>query len=622
MKRIGFWSITLIAILVVLCCATTALACTVVAVGKEASADGSTMVTHSCDGWYDHRVVVVPGGTHAEGEMVDIYRDPCQDTMVTPEKFGEVPQVAETYTYFNVAYPFMNEKGVLIGEHTWTGIDDVYNPEGMFVIANLEMLGLQRGSTAREVVQIMGDLAEQYGYGDGGEMLAVTDANEIWIFEIVGPGMLWTPESGTPGAHWAARRLADDEVFVGANRSRLGVIDFNDTENFMWSEGITDLPEQMGWWSEGEDFDFSKIFDSDRTGQFGSSRREWRAFDLLAPSLELPVIDGGSQYDFSIKPDEKVTMDDLFTIYNDHLEGTPYDQTVGVAAGPYGNPNRNSIKSEQIPESAQGYGFERKIAIHTCSYVFIGQARGWLPAEIGTKLWYGADDPSTTCYVPIYAGVTEVPEAWSIGDRRAFDQDSAWWAFNFVNNWAQLRWDAMYEEIHAERAKYMDQFMAEEADIDAEAAKLYEESPEKAAAFLTEYTNNAMNTVYEGWWDFAWKLVGKYYDGLCLEEDGSRTTLGMTNPDFVAASGIGETMIADMEAIYGTTTEEEAPAEEAPAEEAPAATEAPAEEAPAEPAATESTGMSSGAVIGIIVLVVIVIAAVVYFSKKKGSESK
>ena len=164
--------------------------------------------------------------------------------------------------------------------------------------------------------------------------------------------------------------------------------------------------------------------------------------------------------------------------------------------------------------------------------------------------------------------------------------------------------------------------MAEEADIDAEAAKLYEESPEKAAAFLTEYTNNAMNTVYEGWWDFAWRLVGKYYDGLCLEEDGSRTTLGMTNPDFVAASGIGETMIADMEAIYGTTTEEEAPAEEAPAEEAPAATEAPAEEAPAEPAATESTGMSSGAVIGIIVLVVIVIAAVVYFSKKKGSESK
>lgn len=207
MKRIGFWSITLIAILVVLCCATTALACTVVAVGKEASADGSTMVTHSCDGWYDHRVVVVPGGTHAEGEMVDIYRDPCQDTMVTPEKFGEVPQVAETYTYFNVAYPFMNEKGVLIGEHTWTGIDDVYNPEGMFVIANLEMLGLQRGSTAREVVQIMGDLAEQYGYGDGGEMLAVTDANEIWIFEIVGPGMLWTPESGTPGAHWLPAAL-------------------------------------------------------------------------------------------------------------------------------------------------------------------------------------------------------------------------------------------------------------------------------------------------------------------------------------------------------------------------------------------------------------------------------
>ena len=623
MKRIGFWSITLIAILVVLCCATTALACTVVAVGKEASADGSTMVTHSCDGWYDHRVVVVPGGTHAEGEMVDIYRDPCQDTMVTPEKFGEVPQVAETYTYFNVAYPFMNEKGVLIGEHTWTGIDDVYNPEGMFVIANLEMLGLQRGSTAREVVQIMGDLAEQYGYGDGGEMLAVTDANEIWIFEIVGPGMLWQPESGEPGAHWAARRLADDEVFVGANRSRLGVIDFNDTENFMWSTDLTVLPQQMGWWSEGEDFNFEKIFNPDPYGYpFYQSRREWRAFSLLAPSQEFELKDDTEAYPFSIKPDEKVSIQDVMNIFSDHLEGTEYDLTQGLAAGPFGNPTRWALNTDQKPEGTEAQDWERCIASYRCSYSFVSQSRSWLPDPVGGVLWFGEDSPDTTVYVPIYCGVTEIPEEWSSGERHVFDPDSAFWAFNFVNNWAQLRWDAMYEEIHAERAKYMDQFMAEEADIDAEAAKLYEESPEKAAAFLTEYTNNAMNTVYEGWWDFAWRLVGKYYDGLCLEEDGSRTTLGMTNPDFVAASGIGETMIADMEAIYGTTTEEEAPAEEAPAEEAPAATEAPAEEAPAEPAATESTGMSSGAVIGIIVLVVIVIAAVVYFSKKKGSESK
>lgn len=133
-----------------------ALACTVMAVGKDASADGSVMVTHTCDGWYDHRIQIIPGGKHAAGEVVDIYRDPCTDTKVTPEKVGEIPQVENTYTYYHIGYPFMNEKQVMMGEFTWSGRDEVSCPEGLFVIANLEQLGLQRASTAREAIQIMG----------------------------------------------------------------------------------------------------------------------------------------------------------------------------------------------------------------------------------------------------------------------------------------------------------------------------------------------------------------------------------------------------------------------------------------------------------------------------------
>ena len=68
-------------------------ACTTVAVGKDASADGSTMVAHSVDGWYDERIEIVKGGTHAEGEMVDIYRDPCQDGYRAVELVGQIPQV-------------------------------------------------------------------------------------------------------------------------------------------------------------------------------------------------------------------------------------------------------------------------------------------------------------------------------------------------------------------------------------------------------------------------------------------------------------------------------------------------------------------------------------------------
>ncbi len=624
MKRIGFWSIALIAMLAVLFFAATALACTPLGVGKDASVDGSVMVSHTCDGWYDQRIVIIPGGTHAEGEMVDIYKDPCVATRPDrePVKVGEIPQAEKTYTYFHVGYPFMNDQQVMMGEFTWSGRDEVYNGDGMLMIANLEELGLARAATAREAIQVMGAMAEQYGYGDGGETLVVGDENELWVFEVCGPGMLWTADSGAVGAHWVAQRVPDDEVFVGANRARIGVVDFNDTENFMWSTDLTVLPQQMGWWSEGEDFNFEKIFNPDPYGYpFYQSRREWRAFSLLAPSQEFELKDDTEAYPFSIKPDEKVSIQDVMNIFSDHLEGTEYDLTQGLAAGPFGNPTRWALNTDQKPEGTEAQDWERCIASYRCSYSFVSQSRSWLPDPVGGVLWFGEDSPDTTVYVPIYCGVTEIPEEWSSGERHVFDPDSAFWAFNFVNNWANLRWDAMYEEIRAKKATFEDEFFANQEAIEAEAVKLYEESPEKAVAYLTEYTGECMDTVFEGWWDFAWHLVGRYADGYMINEDGSQTTLGYPT-EWLEAVDFGGTSLRDLEKLGKGTAAEEAPVEEAPAEEAPAATEAPAEEAPAEPAATESTGMSSGAVIGIIVLVVIVIAAVVYFSKKKGTESK
>ena len=535
---------------------------------------------------------------------------------------GEIPQAEKTYTYFHVGYPFMNDQQVMMGEFTWSGRDEVYNGDGMLMIANLEELGLARAATAREAIQIMGAMAEQYGYGDGGETLVVGDENELWVFEVCGPGMLWTADSGAVGAHWVAQRVPDDEVFVGANRARIGVVDFNDTENFMWSTDLTVLPQQMGWWSEGEDFNFEKIFNPDPYGYpFYQSRREWRAFSLLAPSQEFELKDDTEAYPFSIKPDEKVSIQDVMNIYSDHLEGTEYDLTQGLAAGPFGNPTRWALNTDQKPEGTEAQDWERSIVSYRCSYSFVSQSRSWLPDPVGGVLWFGEDSPDTTVYVPIYCGVTEIPEEWSSGERHVFDPDSAFWAFNFVNNWANLRWDAMYEEIRAKKASFEDEFFANQEAIEAEAVKLYEQSPDKAVAYLTEYTGECMDTVFEGWWDFAWHLVGRYADGYMINEDGSQTTLGYPT-EWLEAVDFGGTSLRDLDKLGKGTAAEEAPAEEAPAEEAPAATEAPAAEAPAEPAATESTGMSSGAVIGIIVLVVIVIAAVVYFSKKKGTESK
>lgn len=611
MKRIKNCFIMVVVFLMVVSTLTSAYACTSMGVGKDASADGSVMVTHTCDGWYDHRIQIIPGGKHAAGEMVDIYRDPCNDTRPNkvPEKVGEIPQVEETYSYFHIGYPFMNEKQVMMGEFTWSGRDEVSNPQGLFVIANLEQLALARAATAREAIEIMGALAEEYGYCDGGETLIVGDENEVWVFEVCGGGMLWEANSGKPGAHWAAQRIPDDEMFVGANRSRIGVIDFNDKENFMYSTDITKLPKEMGWWNEGEDFHFAKIFNPEPYGSpFYAARREWRVLSLVAPSQEFPTLDRYEHYPFSVKPDEKLAVQDLMNIYSDHYEDTPYDLTKGLAAGPFGNPTRWGVKGDQKPglTAENGHDWERAIALYRCSYSFVSQSRSWMPDPVGGLMWFGQDSPDTTVYVPMYCGVTEVPESWSSGLRHKFDPDSAWWAFNFVNNWANLRWNAMYPEIREKKASYEDVFFADQSKVEAEAAELFNKNPSESVSYITQYTNDAMNNVENGWWEFAWYLVGKYYDGMSINEDGSSTTLGYPT-EYLDAVDYAATSVNDFAMTQGQVKEPEVVPEETPA---------PAE--PTEPAATpEPQQPEKNNTAFIVVLVVIVIAAAWFVISKK-----
>lgn len=610
------------AVTLTLACATvmgasvTSNACTTLAVGKDASENGSVLVSHTCDGWYDHRIQIVEGGTHAEGEMVDIYNDPCVATKKDPELVGQIPQAAETYTYFNIGYPFMNEKGVVMSEFTWSGRSEVGNPQGMMVIANLEMLGLQRAATAREAVQVMGEMAEKYGYVDGGECLLVSDNTETWIFEICGGGPLWTPESGTPGAHWAARRVPDDQVYTGANRSRIGVIDFNDSENFMWSTDITALPKQLGWWSDGEDFNFTQIFNPEPYGyEFYASRREWRVFSLLAPSQEFPLLDNQSHYDFTIVPDELVSVQDIMDIYSDHLEGTEYDMTKGLAAGPWGNPHRFQLASGDKPESAANEDWEREIAQFRCTYSFVAELRPDMPGEIGSVLWFGQDSPDTTVYTPIYAGTTKVPEQWSTGDRKSFDQNCAWWAFNFIGNYAQLNWNAMYPVIREKKAEIEAKYFAEQADIDAQALELYNtQGVDAAKAFVTDYVYNNLETLNNDWWAFAWQLVGTYYDGMRIEEDGSSTTLGYPT-EWLEAVGFGSTSLADKAKLNGETPAAEE-AEEAPATPGESAA-APSGDVAA-PSVNTTTSNSTALVIGSVCVVIVAIGAVIVLTKKRG----
>jgi dipeptidase len=484
-------------------------ACTSVPTSPETSADG-TLTSHSCDGGYEIRIKVVPGRSYPAGAKRDIMKGGGLGEEKPPErqerKVGDMPQVAQTFTRYDASYPFMNEKGVIIGETTIGGRRELYNDEGLMDIMELERIALERASTAREAIAIMGEMAEKYGYGDSGECLTVGDAKEVWQFEIFGPG------PAEQGAVWAAKRIPPGEVGVSANRSRITTLT-TDPNFTMHSKNVYAVAESMGWWKKGDPFLFNRIFGM--SGAPTPNRREWRVLSILAPSLKLDP--WAPEQPFSVKPDKKVTVRDLMAIHRDVYAGTEFDQTKGPLAGPFGTPNRWSMP--QGYRGTPGYSpTERMIAVHQCSYVTVLQARANMPPWLGSLAWFAPDDAKTSVFTPLYAGNFKVPTAFEIGRRDRFDRNSFYWAANFVGNWANLNWSGMMQDIRARQAEIENKLFADQPVIERIALEMAKTEPDRARVFISDYSNRVAQENYMKWWELADKLVTDYQDG------GSRTS--------------------------------------------------------------------------------------------------
>ncbi len=484
-------------------------ACTSVPTSPETSADG-TLTSHSCDGGYEIRIKVVPGRSYPAGAKRDIMKGGGLGEEKPPErqerKVGDMPQVAQTFTRYDASYPFMNEKGVIIGETTIGGRRELYNDEGLMDIMELERIALERASTAREAIAIMGEMAEKYGYGDSGECLTIGDAKEVWQFEIFGPG------PAEQGAVWAAKRIPPGEVGVSANRSRITTLT-SDPNFTMYSKNVYTVAESMGWWKKGDPFLFNRIFGM--SGAPTPNRREWRVLSILAPSLKLDPWAG--EQPFSVKPDKKVTVRDLMAIHRDIYQGTEFDQTKGPLAGPFGTPNRWSMP--QGYRGTPGYSAtERMIAVHQCSYVTVLQARANMPPWLGSLAWFAPDDAKTSVFTPLYAGNFKVPAAYEIGRRDRFDRNSFFWAANFIGNWANLNWSGMMQDIRARQAEIENKLFADQPVIERLALEMSKTEPDRARVFISDYSNRVAQENYMKWWELADKLVTDYQDG------GSRTS--------------------------------------------------------------------------------------------------
>ena len=485
--------------------------CTSVTVGKKASFDGSVMTSHTDD---SHRtrswVDIQAAADHDSGERETMYKRVASDSLEMPtyahHPIGSIPQIAHTYQYVNTAYASMNEHQLAIGESTFGGRKELQSDKGLIDCQRLCILMLERAATAREAIQLSGDLLKEYGWNDYGECLTIADPQEVWHLEIVGPG------AGNTGAIWVAQRVPDENIAVNANASTIKEIDINNPDYFMASENVISYAQEKGWWNESMGaFRFNYAYAPHSRLSLASRRREWRVFELVAPSLHLDP--NGHDFPFSVKPDSLVTLTKMTEIFRDYYEGTDFDMTKNMTvADDSGKMVKSPLANPFMPYDANklfkvhgGWGWlgERTIARWYTMYGTIIQCRSWLPDMIGGVEWLAMDNIASSIYIPVYAGTTDLPTAYETPGRvNGFTRESAWWAFNRLGSLAAQRWGDMHHDVDAVWMPMQQELFMNQASFEKEAQKLYNISPEKCSIHLTNYTKEWGNKVV----DEAWKL--------------------------------------------------------------------------------------------------------------------
>jgi len=492
-----------------------AAACTNLIVTPGASRDGSVIITYTCDGEFHPILRHTPAADHGPDEFFEI-RDWSGNVR------GKIKQPPHTYAVTGL----MNEHQLVIGETTFTGREELRNREATLHYWWLMRLALQRARTAREAIEVIAGLVDEYGYASTGESISIGDRKEAWLLEIIGTG------PGGEGAVWVARRIPDGYICAHANKARIGEFPLDDSKNCLYSDNVIEFAIEKGYYDpdSGKPFNFAEAYCPSTPQKLRyTSTRVWSIFRRCAPSRQWPVdyhrgVEGAVPYPLWIKPDRPLSVKDVFDLMRDHYEGTDYDMTTGVDAGPFGTPNRWRPITWNI--DGVDYTWERPISTQQTGFSFVSQSRDWLPDPVGGVLWYGVDDTYFSCYVPLYCGIADVPKAFAQGRMSEFSRDSAWWIFNFVANFANLRYSQMKEDIEAVQRELEDDMLRIQPAVDSAAERLYSSDRDLMTDYLTGYSKSSGRMVVDRWRRLGRDLVRKYNDGYTQKTRGRPSETG------------------------------------------------------------------------------------------------
>lgn len=497
--------------------------CTSIMVGKLASTDGSVMTSHTCDGRYRTWVDIVPARSFTHDTLHPVY----WGTLFTEEAGdmnnvtlkGEIPEAKSTFSYLSTAYPCLNEKQLAIGESTIYGRQELVNEQGLFLIEELEKIALQRCSTAREAVRLIGSLAEKYGYGDLAECITIADPKEVWQLEIAGSG------PGVPSSLWVAARVPDDQVGISANIPRISVVDFSNPDMFITSSDLRERARKLGYWNGKEPLKFYKVIGTGKP----YSIREFFVLSKLAPSLNLTM--DLEELPLTVKPENKLSVSDVMALFRETYEGTAYDMTKNllipvthkdssgkeitdtlkspVANNWMSNDLRNLFNALR-PGAVER---QRTIAIAGCSYSHVIQCRDWLPDEVGAVAWLSFDNPAQSPRIPIFSGTKSLPASFGICGQHRYREDAAIWSFREANRLSTVNWSRGRRLIEPAVAEYQNKALSEMPDLEKRVSDLVNQGKEdEAADIVTDYTRTFALSAMNRWQEMKrilWDMFGR-----------------------------------------------------------------------------------------------------------------
>ena len=445
------------------------LNCFSILVGKKATVDGSTILAHNEDDygkllvdWYK-----VPRFTHKSRTKIEL------------KNGGQIDQSNETYSFiwlempgFDFSDSYMNEWGVTI---TSDGCQSK-ETEGELINGGigyyLRRIMIERAKSAKEAIKIAGEIIDSIGYSYSGRSYCISDPNQAWIMSVV------------KGKHWVAQRVPDDQVAIIPNYYTIKEIDLIDTVNFLGSPDIVNYATQKGWYEpeSGKEFNFRTAYGSPASlNSMGNIARKWHALNLLSEVQ----YDFYAEFPFAFKPQNKLAIQDVMLILQNHYEGTQLEMRTDYNAG---NPHENVIT--RICSASNQYGF-------------VAQLRNWLPTDIGSVLWIAPRRPCVQPFIPWYCGINSIPDKYSRGDyTEALEQhfapieniyekskSHAFWVF--VNHAEEIdkNYVDLIDNIRRKKTAFEKEIFEKQAVFEGKVLAVYKKNPKKAKKMLTNYTS-------------------------------------------------------------------------------------------------------------------------------------